>query len=81
MADDGFYVEDESIEQVRVAVRRGEKGETRGKRDLNQRAKAIVDQAVARLEAPDVDKGIVISGNFLRQPTDEDKRFVLEVSA
>ena len=53
MADGEFYVEDESIEEVRAAWKRGEKGETVGKRDLNQRARSVVDRAVARLEASD----------------------------
>lgn len=49
--DDDFYVEDEPIEEVRAAWKRGEKGETTGKKDLNERAKSIADRAVARLES------------------------------
>ena len=49
--DEDFYVEDEPIEDVRASWRRGEKGVTTGPRDLNQRAKSIVDRAVAMLDA------------------------------
>lgn len=51
MADnDDFYEDDEPIEDVRAAWNAGEKGTTSGPRDLNQRAKSIVDRAVARFE-------------------------------
>ncbi len=50
MGDDEFYEGDESVEDLRAAWNAGEKGTTSGPRDLNQRAKSIVDRAVARLE-------------------------------
>jgi len=50
MSDDDFYVEDEPIEEVRAAWKRGEKGVTKGPRDLNRRAKGIVDAAVAAID-------------------------------
>jgi hypothetical protein len=53
MAEDEFYVEDETPDEVRAAIKRGEKGQTVGKKDLNQRSKSIVDRAVARLEQDD----------------------------
>jgi hypothetical protein len=74
MADnDDFYVEDESIEQVRAAIKRSEKGETVGKRDLNQRARGIVDRAVARLESDPVRVQLtVISGTGMAPPEEID---------
>ncbi len=50
MSDDEFYEDDEPIEDLRTAWKAGEKGTTSGPRDLNQRARAIVDRAVARFE-------------------------------
>jgi hypothetical protein len=50
MADDEFYEDDEPIKDVRAAWNAGEKGTTSGPRDLNQRAKSIVERAVARFE-------------------------------
>jgi hypothetical protein len=47
---DDFYEEDEPIEDIRAAFKAGEKGVTRGPRDLNERAKSIVDRAVEELE-------------------------------
>lgn len=55
MPGDDFYVDDETPEQVRAAIKRGKKGETVGKKDLDQRARSITDQAVARFEAEHVD--------------------------
>jgi hypothetical protein len=50
MGQDDFYEDDEPVEDVQAAWRQGEGGHTKGPRDLNQRAKSIVDQAVSRLE-------------------------------
>lgn len=50
MSDREFYEDDEPIEDVAAAWNAGEKGTTSGPRDLNQRAKSIVDRAVARFE-------------------------------
>ncbi len=50
MSDESVYEDDEPIEDLRAAWNSGEKGTTLGPRDLNQRAKSIVDRAVARLE-------------------------------
>lgn len=50
MTEDGFYEDDEPIEDVQAAWQRGEAGRTKGPRDLNQRAKSILDRAVARFE-------------------------------
>ncbi len=52
MTDDTepYEDDDEPIEDVRAAWMAGEKGTTSGPRDLNQRAKSIVDRAVARFE-------------------------------
>lgn len=52
MSDD-FYEDDEPMEDVRAAWNNGEPGVTTGKKDLNQRAKSIVDRAVERLDAED----------------------------
>ena len=49
MSDD-FYEDDEPIEDVRAAWSRAEPGLTTGKKDLNQRARSVVDGAVERLE-------------------------------
>ena len=49
--DDDFGVEDESIEDLKAAWKRGEKGVTSGPRDLNQRAMSIVGRAVERFES------------------------------
>jgi len=48
--DDDFYEDDEPVEDREAAWAEGERGVTRGKRDLNERARSIVDQAVARFE-------------------------------
>lgn len=48
--DDEVYEDDESIEDLRAAWNTGEKGTTSGPRDLNQRAKSIVDRTIARFE-------------------------------
>ncbi|MCA1708412.1 MAG: hypothetical protein LC808_36095 [Actinobacteria bacterium] len=45
-----FYEDDEPVEKIRAAFERGEKGFT-APRDLNQRARSIVDRAVERSEA------------------------------
>jgi hypothetical protein len=50
MGNDESYEEDEPIEDVRTAWSAGEKGATSGPRELNERAKSIVDRAVARFE-------------------------------
>ncbi|MDQ6948241.1 MAG: hypothetical protein M3256_18730 [Actinomycetota bacterium] len=50
MSDDELYEDDEPIEDVRTAWNEGEKGTTSGPRDLNERARSIVDRAVARFE-------------------------------
>jgi hypothetical protein len=52
MDDNDFYEDDEPIEDVRAAWKRGERGMTGGERDLNRRAKSIVDRAVQQWEAP-----------------------------
>ena len=46
-----FYVDDD-FEEVLMAFRRGEPGQTVGRRGLDQHAQLIVDQAVARLLGP-----------------------------
>lgn len=53
MSDD-FYEDDEPIEDIKAAWNQGEKGVTTGKKDLNQRARSIVDEAIRRLEAEPV---------------------------
>lgn len=50
VADEGFYEEDEPIEDLRAAWKAGEPGTTSGPRDLNQRAASIIARAVARFE-------------------------------
>ncbi len=50
MSDDAVHEDDEPIEDLRAAWNAGEKGVTSGPRDLNQRARSIVDRAVARFE-------------------------------
>lgn len=50
MGDDEFYEDDESVEELRAAWNAGEKGTTSGPRDLDQRAKSIVDRGVAQFE-------------------------------
>ncbi len=63
MADGEFYEDDEPIEDVRAAWNAGEKGTTSGPRDLNQRAKSIVERAVARFEGrQEVRLRVVASG-------------------
>ncbi len=64
--DDDFYVEDESPEEFRAGWQRGEKGVTKGPRDLNQRAKSIVDRAVGRLDAPIEEAGPPVVRQTLR---------------
>lgn len=51
--NDDFYEDDEPIADVHAAWKRGEKGVTTGKKDLNQRARSIVDSAVERLDQPE----------------------------
>jgi hypothetical protein len=68
MSDDDFYVEDESPEELRTAWKRGQDGVTRGPRDLNQRAKAIVDRAVELMES----ETIVIDTTGWFGPVDPD---------
>ncbi len=63
MSDEGFYEDDEPIEDLRAAWNAGEKGTTSGPRDLNQRGRSIVDEAVARFEErQDVFLRVVDSG-------------------
>ncbi len=50
MADDDFYVDDDTSEEFEAAWRRGERGVTVGSRDVNQPAMAIVERAVSRLD-------------------------------
>ena len=50
MNDEGFYEDDEPIEDLRAAWKAGEKGTTAGPRDLNKRATSIIDRTVARFE-------------------------------
>lgn len=50
MTDDDFYVDDETPEEFEAAWRQGERGATVGARDLDQRARSIVDQAAERLD-------------------------------
>jgi hypothetical protein len=50
LSDGDFYVEDESPQDVRAAWRRGEKGITKGPRELSSQANPIVDRAVAQLD-------------------------------
>lgn len=51
MDQNDFYEDDEPIEEVGAAWKRGEEGVTSGPRDLDQRARSIVDRAVERWEA------------------------------
>lgn len=49
--DNGFYVEDETLEEVRAVMRRGERGETLGTGRLSARDQSIVDLAASRVES------------------------------
>lgn len=49
--DQGFYEDDEPIEEIRAAWKRGEPGQTAGSHDLSQRARSVVEQAVAEWDA------------------------------
>jgi len=81
MADDAaFYEEDESTEDLRAAWNTGAKGATSGSRDLNQRAKFIVDRAIARFEGrSDVRLVVVSSGTTATTDVDEFERRVSPV--
>ncbi len=60
MDTNDFYEDDESTEERRKAWRTGESGRTKGPRDMNQRAKAIVDRVVERWDAPTDDAASTI---------------------
>lgn len=53
MDDNDFYEDDEPIEHVRAAWKRGDKGVTTGGRDLNPRAQSVVDRAAEQWDAND----------------------------
>lgn len=52
VADEGFYEEDEPIEDLRAAWDAGEPGVTSGSRGLSPRAMSIVARAVADFNGP-----------------------------
>lgn len=61
--DGDFYEDDEPAEEIQAAFERGEKGVTKRPRDLNQRAKSVVDRAVAHFEEQErVQLRVVASG-------------------
>jgi hypothetical protein len=71
MDDNDFYEDDETIEERRAAWKSGERGETSGKRDLNQRAKATVDRAIERWDAPEANVEtitVVAAVDWFRSP-------------
>ena len=51
MDDNDFYEDDESIEERKAAWKAGERGVTQGSRDLDLRAKSVVDSVAARWDA------------------------------
>ena len=70
MTDDDFYVNDETPEEFEAAWRQGERGVTAGPRDLNERAKSIVDRAVGRLDQPrEAVRLVVVSSKTLVHTT------------
>lgn len=50
MDDNDFYEDDEPIEDIRAAYEAGDKGITTGRRDINQRAHAIMQAATEEVE-------------------------------
>lgn len=70
MSDQDFYEDDESVEKIRGAFAKGEKGLTARPRDLNQRAASIVGAVAERTEAvePD-DSGWVDTSGWFAQET------------
>jgi hypothetical protein len=43
-----FFEEDETLEERQTAWRRGEPGVTKGKKDLNERARSAIDAVIDR---------------------------------
>ena len=68
-----FFEEDETLEERQAAWGRGERGVTDGPRDLNQRARRVIDQVIERWDSEPVtetglvivSEGLVVEGNVL----------------
>jgi|tagenome__1003787_1003787.scaffolds.fasta_scaffold20444125_2 hypothetical protein len=76
---DDFYEDDEPIDDIRSVWKNGEKGVSSGKRDLDERARSVVDRAVAYLEDDSPERtilAVVKIGTAAGDPIERDQRVV-----
>jgi hypothetical protein len=64
MDENDFYEDDEPIEDIDVAWKRGEPGVTSGSRDLNQRARSVIDRAIACWDGPEGFAGVEFAADI-----------------